>query len=101
MQFRTLQPAGSDERDVSSVVRGLMDGKSNNTGTVTIAVASATTTTITDSRIGYDSVILLSPASVNASGFAYYFTANTKGVATINHAANTTANRIFKYIIVG
>jgi hypothetical protein len=101
MQFRTLQPAGGDERQVAEVIRGLMDGKSNNVGTVTIAVASATTTTINDARIGYDSVILLTPASANASGFAYYFGANAKGIATINHAANTTASRTFKYIIVG
>ena len=31
--FRTLPPFGGDQRQVSEVVRGLMDGKSNNTGT--------------------------------------------------------------------
>ncbi len=29
--FRTLPPFGGDQRQVSEVVRGLMDGKSNNT----------------------------------------------------------------------
>jgi hypothetical protein len=101
MQFRTVQPQGTDERDMASVVRGLMDGKSNNTGSVTIAVAGATTTTINDVRIGYDSVILISPVTVGASGYAYYISANTKGSATITHAANVVAGITFKYIVVG
>jgi hypothetical protein len=101
MQFRSLQPAGGDERQVAEVVRGLMDGKSNNTGTVNLAVGGATTTTLNDPRIGYDSVILLSPVTVGASGYAYYISANTKGSATITHAANVVAGITFKYIVVG
>ena len=51
MTFRTLPPFGADQRQVAEVVRGLMDGKSNNTGEVTLA--SGTTTTIIDERIGF------------------------------------------------
>lgn len=63
MQFRTLPPFGGDQRAVSEVVRGIMDGKTNNTGTITLATGNATTTTLYDERIGYDSLIFFVPVS--------------------------------------
>jgi hypothetical protein len=68
--FRTLPPFGGDQRQVSEVVRGLMDGKSNNTGTLTLATGGATTTTLNDRRISADSVILFAPSS--AASFVDY-----------------------------
>ena len=47
MIFRTLPPFGGDQRAVAEIVRNIMDGKTNNTGTVTLATGNATTTTIT------------------------------------------------------
>jgi len=72
-QFRTLPPFGADNRAVSEVVRGLMDGKSNNTGSITLATGNATTTTLYDERIGYDSLIFLIPisAAANADSMPY------------------------------
>jgi hypothetical protein len=64
--FRRLPPFGGDQRAVAEIVNGIMDGKTNNTGTVTLATGNATTTTITDARIGIDSVILLAPKSAAA-----------------------------------
>jgi len=64
--FRSLPPFGGDQRQVAEVVRGLMDGKSNNTGSLTLATGGATTTTLNDRRIGGDSVILFVPASAAA-----------------------------------
>jgi hypothetical protein len=64
--FRLLPPFGSDQRGVAEVVNGIMNGKTNNTGTVTLATGNATTTTINDARIGIDSVILLAPSSAVA-----------------------------------
>jgi hypothetical protein len=63
MQFRTLPPFGSDQRAVSEVVRGIMDGKTNNTGRLTLATGNAVTTTLYDERIGYDSLIFFVPIS--------------------------------------
>jgi hypothetical protein len=63
MQFRTLPPFGSDQRAVSEVVRGIMDGKTNNTGRLTLATGNATSTTLYDERIGYDSLIFFVPVS--------------------------------------
>lgn len=62
-QFRTLPPFGGDPRQVSEVVRGVMDGKTNNTGRITLATGNATTTTLNDERIGFDSLIFLVPVS--------------------------------------
>ena len=64
--FRRLPPFGGDQRAVAEIVNGIMDGKTNNTGTVTLATGNATTTTITDARIVIDSVILLAPKSAAA-----------------------------------
>ena len=64
--FRVLPPFGSDQRGIAEVVNGIMNGKTNNTGSVTLATGNVTTTTITDARIGIDSIILLAPSSAAA-----------------------------------
>lgn len=65
-KFRTLPPFGGDQRSVAEVVRGVMDGKTNNTGTLTLATGNATSTTLFDERIGYDSLIFFVPKSAAA-----------------------------------
>lgn len=62
-QYRKLNPAGAQPREISEVVNNLMDGKSNNTGEITLNTGWASTTTLYDERIGYDSIILLAPAN--------------------------------------
>lgn len=64
--FRTLAPFGQDPRAVAEVVNGIMNGKTNNTGTVTLDTGNATTTTIYDERISPDSKIFLIPFSAAA-----------------------------------
>lgn len=61
--FRTLPQFGADPRNVAEVVRGLMNGKSNNTGTITLATGNATSTTLYDERISPDTKIVLIPFS--------------------------------------
>lgn len=89
VQFRTLPVFGNDPRAVAEVVNGIMNGKTNNTGTVTLATGNATSTTIYDSRIGGDSKIFLIPYSAAA------FTDSTPYGAfqdsTDQTAASTTA----------
>lgn len=65
-KFITLPQQGADSRQVAEVVRGIMDGRTNNTGKITLATGNATSTTLYDERIGYDSVIILVPDSVAA-----------------------------------
>jgi hypothetical protein len=64
--FRVLPPYGGDQRAVAEIVNGIMNGKTNNTGTVTLATGGATTTTINDARIGADSKIIVIPYSAAA-----------------------------------
>jgi hypothetical protein len=94
-QFRTLPVFGADNRAVSEVVRGLMDGKSNNTGTVTLATGGATSTTIYDERIGYDSVILLAPSSIQAA--ATYYPYGAFQDSTTQTASSTTTAYAMTY----
>ena len=87
--FRTLPTFGHDPRNVAEVVNGIMNGKTNNTGTVTLATGNATSTTITDERISVNSKIILIPFSAAA------FTDSTPYGAfqdsTDQTAASTTA----------
>ena len=101
--FRNLNYSGATPREISEVVNGIMQGKTNNTGTVTLAVASATTTTINDERIGYDSIITFMPTTANAASAMtnLYVSAKTKGSATLTHSANVSADKTYSYIIVG
>ena len=87
-QFRTLPPFGGDERAVAEVVRGIMDGKTNNTGLITLATGNATTTTLNDSRIGYDSLIFFVPVSQEAEEDSAPYGAFQD--STDQTAANTT-----------
>jgi hypothetical protein len=88
MQFRTLPPFGGDQRSVSEVVRGIMDGKTNNTGRLTLATGNATTTTLYDERIGYDSLIYFVPVSNAAEADSAPYGAFQD--STDQTAANTT-----------
>jgi hypothetical protein len=86
--FRSLPPFGGDQRQVAEVVRGIMDGKTNNTGTVTLATGGATSTTLNDRRISADSVILFAPAS--AAAFADSIPYGAFQDSTDQTAASTT-----------
>jgi len=87
-QFRTLPPFGGDQRAVSEVVRGVMDGKTNNTGRITLATSNAVTTTLFDERIGYDSLIFFVPISAAAEADSAPYGAFQD--STDQTAANTT-----------
>ena len=87
-QFRTLPPFGASERDVAEVVRGIMDGKTNNTGLLTLATGNAVTTTLYDGRIGYDSLIFFVPVSNAAEADSAPYGAFQD--STDQTAANTT-----------
>lgn len=65
--FRTLPNFGSDPRNVAEIVRQILNGKTNNTGTVTLATGNATSTTLNDERISADTKIILVPYSSNAN----------------------------------
>ena len=87
-QFRTLPVFGADPRVTSEVVRGIMDGKTNNTGLLTLDTGNAVTTTLFDERIGYDSLIFFIPVSDAAENDSAPYGAFQD--TTDQTAANTT-----------
>ena len=87
-QFRTLPPFGGDQRAVAEVVRGIMDGKTNNTGLITLATGNAVTTTLYDERIGFESLIFFVPVSAAAEADSAPYGAFQD--STDQTAANTT-----------
>jgi hypothetical protein len=101
VQFQTLPPFGGDQRQVADIVRGIMDGKTNNSGYFNTTI-SATQTTLYDSRIGYDSAIIFTP--MNDKGAAemdkLWVGTRSQGSAVINHASNAHLCE-FMYIVVG
>ena len=99
--FRSLPAFGGDQRAVSEVVRGIMDGKTNNTGEITLT-QSQTTTTLTDRRIGPTTVILFSP--LNDKGEAelgtLYVSARGQGIATLTNGSHNFAIE-YAYALIG
>ena len=98
--YRTLNYMGSNPREVAEVVNNLAAGKSNNTGNVTLT-ASSTTTTLNDERLGFDSVVLLSPLTANAAAQNPYISTKAKGSVVITHTSVASTDLNFDYIIVG
>lgn len=91
VQFRTLPVFGASEREVAEVVRGIMDGKTNNTGLITLATGNATTTTLYDDRIGNESLIFFTPFSDAAETDTAPYGAFSRNTSQTAGAANTPA----------
>lgn len=89
--FRTLPQFGSDPRNVSEVVRQIMNGKTNNTGTVTLATGNATTTTLFDERISPDTKIVLIPFSNAAFSDAAPYGCFTNNTDQLSPSVGATA----------
>jgi hypothetical protein len=98
-QFRRLQPQYADTREIAEVTNLILNGKTNNTGTITLATGGATTTTIYNERISPDSQIILVPLTISSASTGYQlphglfeddtnqsFTANTPTVLAIADA---------------
>jgi hypothetical protein len=91
-------------RAITTSVRGLMQGRSNNVIDVTLT-ENTTTTVVTDSRITLCAAILLQPTTANAAAAlatTYILeTGRVNGSVTITHANNAQTDRTFKAVIVG
>jgi hypothetical protein len=98
--FRLLPVFGGDQRAVAEIVNGIMNGKTNNTGTVTLNTIPATSTVISDSRISSNSVVLLMPKNTLAAAeIPFLYITCGKGEATITH--RTVTGGIFAYAVIG
>lgn len=99
--FRTLPPFGGDQRQTAEVVRGIMDGKTNNTGEITLT-QSSTTTTLNDRRIGANTVILFSPINEKAASeiAGLYVSSRGQGTATLTHGSHNFDMK-YAYALIG
>lgn len=91
-------------RAIAAWMREAHQGKLACTGTVTLASsASASSTTITDARIGAFSYIGFMPTTLNAASAmpALYVSSRSQGGATVSHAINGAADKIYVYAILG
>ena len=100
--YPSVPPGGADARTTANVIRNLVDGKSNNTGSITLT-ANATTTTLTDTRVGANSVIVFMPKTANAASAmtSLFVSARGTGTATLTHDSNAATDRQFEYVIIG
>jgi hypothetical protein len=93
-------------RRTEPVVNGLMQGKSNNYGTVTLtANAASTTVTEAPNRISSSCVILFMPTTSNAAVANQTMYVSNRDPAnnqfTITHANNAQSDKTFRYVIIG
>ena len=96
LMYRILPISGLwNDRDVSDVVNGIMNGKINATGVLEM---TTTNQILTDERISPTSVILFS-ARKN-TGFSLPFVkSKTKGSAVIGYSGTTPVT--FDYVVLG
>lgn len=71
-------------RKLAEVVNGLLQGQSNNRGSLTLTVTGSATPLI-DPRIDVNSVIHFMPANEAARDRNLYVTSLTEGACTVNH----------------
>lgn len=84
---------------IARALNAVIGGKRNATTSLTLA-AGVTTTTLTDSRIGYFSVITLMPKTANAAGaLAGLYITPGDGSAVVTHANTATLDRTFGVVI--
>ena len=93
-------------RDIILVVKGVMQGKTNNVGTVTLtANTTSTTVTLAAGRLGVDTHISLTATTATAQTAAGAGMYVTKSVAdsqfTITHNNTADADKTFTYALIG
>lgn len=93
-------------RKMINVVKGIMQGKTNNTDTFTLSAGTTTTTVnIAYGRIGASTVILWQPTTSNAAGALSTLYVSSRNVDnntfTLTHANTGTTDRIFLYALIG
>lgn len=93
-------------RKVIRVLSGMMQGKTNNTGSLTLTANSATTTiTFPPNKIGQFTVVTLQPTTSNAAGALSSLYVSSRSVAnhtvTFTHANTASTDRVFNYVLTG
>lgn len=87
---------------LADAVNAVLQGKTNNTGTITLT-ANQATTTLNDMKIGINSVINFMPTTANAAAELATLYVSSRGykTATLTHANNAQIDRTFIYTVTG
>ena len=86
-------------REIARAVNEAFDGATNAIGEVTLTASSATTT-LTDTRIGSESIVFLTPLTANAKAeVTPWQSGATSGSITLNHTNNAQTDRTYGYIV--
>lgn len=103
----TVLTVSRDEKNLSLyalAIQQLASGRSNAVGTFTCTQNQATTT-VTDANCAVGSTVIPIPTTANASaefgGGAFYIGTVSNGSFVVTHANSSTANRTFRYALVG
>jgi len=101
-QTRTqkVAPTEKDPRRLAIAINGIIDGRTDNYGSVTLA-ANTATTVVSEARVTDFSTINLTPITANAAAElgagGMYVSAKAIGSFTITHANNAQTDRTFDY----
>jgi hypothetical protein len=96
LMYKILPISGLwNDREVSEVVNGIMNGKVNATGEIQMTTSSQA---LTDERISPTSVILFSARSNTGFGLPFV-KSKTKGSAVIGYSGTTPVT--FDYVVLG
>jgi len=94
----------TDPKKIILALQQLAAGRSNAVGSVTLAMGAATTAVI-DKNCAAGSTPILTPTTATAAAEigngTMYVSAVSNGSFTITHANSITAERIFRYAILG
>ena len=97
-----LRPNEVEPRKIASSVNRVIEGRTDNYGSVTLT-ANTTTTTVTNQWASENSTIALSPRTANAAAAiaASYISTKSNGSFIITHANNAQTDRTFDYAMIG
>lgn len=102
-----LNPGETNLTKIVTVIRQLIEGRSNTCGTFTLTAGTTITTVTAQPTVGTNSVIL--PIATTASAAACITTliqgatsvTTNGGQFIMYHASNATTDRIYNYIAIG
>ncbi len=99
-----ISPFEKDPRKVATAINKVIEGRTDNYGSVTLGTSTVTTVvTLADSQISENSVIAISPRTANAAAAmaTTYVSAVAIGSFTLTHANAGTSDRTFDYAWIG
>ena len=97
-----LKPNELEPRKIASSINRIVEGRTDNYGSVTLT-ANDTTTTVTNQWASENSTIVLSPRTANAAAAVAttYVSSKLNGSFVLTHANNAQTDKTFDYAMIG